>query len=158
MTGKCGRDELLREKNAKYLDRWAEAYEQRHGKPPTDEQKRDVLMEGRVIKDYDRLRGASQTIRSDYVMEDVVPLEEYIRGEKAVAAIDARLEGPKLEAEKQRSIRSRARAELRAKCPIPFNVMRFLQAGSTTKELVAMTFDVTSDEVVSYIDAFFNND
>jgi hypothetical protein len=36
--------------------------------------------------------------------------------------------------------------------------MRFLQAGSTTKELVAMTFDVTSDEVVSYIDAFFNND
>lgn len=158
MVGKPGKDELLREKNARYLDRWAEAFEARHNRPPTELEKRTVLMEGRVIKDYDRLRDAAVTRVVERKVDGADQLKDWVHGTEAAKKIDELMYGAQRAAEEARVQRNRARFDVRVACPIPLPVMERTRDGVAPKNLVCETFGITEPELESYLDAFFRND
>ena len=152
MIGKPGHDELIRSKHARFLSKWEKIFIERNGREPSEEEARTLIMEQKVIENYDRLRDIHSTTTVERVISDEKALRESVEGQRAVSAIDA-LMGPKDTQEAhQRNIQ---RGRLRGKCPIPLSVMNKLNAGQIGQAIVASTFDIQEQEVLQYINAFF---
>jgi hypothetical protein len=165
MTGKPGHDELVGERDAKWYDKWMDAYCKRHGVYPPDDVRYEVMRTHRLRAEYERLMETGTTYVVDRDLSDmtadgrdpVAYLKESIERMKAEEAEEKKARGL-VQDNPDDAERRQRRWDLRLKCPIPVDMMRKLKDGKMSRELLMEAYEVSADDFSLYYDAMFGPD
>lgn len=164
MTGKPGRDELVRARDAKWLNKWIEAFKLRHQRPPSDEEKYAVMRTGRLRAEYERLSNMNVVVIIDRDTNDMLAdgrdpvayLKESIARMKAEEAA-RKAEEPSYEYPTEEELeRTRRIIKLRVECPVPIEMMRKVRDGKLDRDIVLEAFDLDAKQFAIYYDAMFS--
>lgn len=161
MSGKPGRDELLRSRDCKWVEKWMEAFYKVHDRYPSTEEKYEVMRTARVRDEYEFLSGSDapavvidrevETLASG--ADPVAYLSEAVERQKAEEAA-----APAFEAVTATEMSDAVAAgKLRARCPIPMDLFRNHRNGKMRKEVLMAAFELSSEEFDIYFTAMFGS-
>lgn len=163
MTGKPGHDELMRARDAKWLDKWMQMFKFRYQRFPSDEEKYEVMRTCRLRAEYERLSNMNVAViidrdTSDMLADDRDPvayLKESIARMRADE--DARkVEIPPYEPTTEDELeRARRIMKLRVECPVPIEMMRKVRDGKMDRDIVLAAFDLSAAQFTIYYEALF---